>query len=110
MPKTDRTYEYIDPRRLDGTPYQVAAAAFEQAAAVGELYATALDDSFVFARIAQMERECENDGTPDGAAFPASPLGARIVVLQRAFVELQRALTVVSKAATYDPKNPPQED
>lgn len=110
MPKTDQTYQYIDPRRLEGSPFEVAAAAFEQAANVGDLLETALDDAYVFARNAEMERQIMAGNEPDGLGFDTTVLGKRLAALRHVIAQTLNSMDAVAKAAVFDPKNPPKED
>lgn len=103
------TYEYTDPRTLDGTPFEVAEAAFAQALAASELLEQALHDGFVMARVAEMERELQRDEEPDGANFEYNALGIRIHELESLADSMCASIRIVGRAASYNPRKPPRE-
>lgn len=96
-------FRYHDPRQLEGTPYEVAGAAFSQALSVGKLYQRALEDAFILARNAEMERNLQAGLAPDGAGFPDTALGCRMTATKDDFKRIQRMVTGEQSAACYDP-------
>lgn len=103
------TYEYTDPRTLDGTPFEVAEATFAQALAVSKLLEQALHDGFVMARVAEMERELQRGDEPDGANFEHTALGIRIHELETRADDMCASIRAVARAASYNPSKPPKE-
>lgn len=107
--KASTIYEYTDPRRLPGSPFDVAEAAALQASDVGQLLVRAIDDTYMMARSAEMERELQLSDTCDGSAFADSPLGARLLDMKESAIALVQKLKAASLAAGYNPKHPPKE-
>lgn len=109
MPRTPENFTVIDPRQLDGNPYEVAILSLTQAAGLLGLYRRALDDAFVMARNSEMERQMSFGAEkPDSLAFTDGPQGRRIQRLQSEAKEAHRDLEILATAAGFDPKNPPK--
>lgn len=106
---TSRKFEYIDPRTIDGTPFEVAAAAADQTGQVLAVACTAINDTFVIARVAEMERECQEGHDPDGEAFHDSPVGQRLLKLEDTLHAVRRSLKGIAIAASHDPRHPIKE-
>jgi hypothetical protein len=109
MPASITTYEYTDPRTIDGTPFEVAEATFRQAVAVFALAKQALDDGFVMARVAEMERQLQRDEEPDGANFQHTALGISLQDTKTIVDRLSMSIKAAGLAASYNPRKPPKE-
>lgn len=106
---TAQDFRYVDPRSLDGDLFSVTAATFLQAEAVGDLYQTAIDDAFVFARNAEMERQIQAGQEPKGASFLSTALGGRLKTVQGQLLGVQNGLRATARAAAYNPQAPLEE-
>jgi hypothetical protein len=106
---TSTTFEYTDPRTLDGTPFDVAGAAAQQASKIIELAAVAAADAFVMARVAEMERQIQRGVDPHGSTFADEPLGRRLVAMTDQLDQLVSTALKLGAAASYNPRNPPKE-
>jgi hypothetical protein len=109
MPSTSTTFDYTDPRGLDGDPFQVAAVACHQAEKVLGVAEKAVDDAYVMARGAHMERQLQTEDEPDGVGFANDPLGARILSIRDRTQDMAKAIKNVAVAASYNPRKPPKE-
>ena len=72
---TDSSFVLADPRRMDGTPYQVAERAIRQVAAAAIRLSEALDAADVMARNAELERTTALD--PEADLKPVAMNGRR---------------------------------
>jgi hypothetical protein len=109
MPDTSTTFEYSDPRQLEGDPFQVASAAADQTVSALEVSIRGVDDLFIMARGAHMERQLQNDEEPDGASFGDDALGFRIKSARAAVQTAVKTIKGVGIAASYNPRKPPKE-
>ena len=102
------TFTVTDPRTFDGDPYEVAERALKQAAAVAGVLERMLDAADKMARNAEMERAFALHEEPQGSEWPNTPQGSKMARIHKTTVEIRKALTVLSRAAGYNPKNPPR--
>lgn len=108
---TDRpstqTFTYHDPSRcFDGTPYDAAGAAAEQAGIVLSLATLAVNDTNIQARNAFMQRNLDTGEDPQGSEWEDS-LQAKTLREALDAIELAaRKLRAIRVAASYDPKAP----
>lgn len=109
MSDTSTTFEYTDPRQLDGDPFQVASAAGGQALTALEVSAKGVDDLYVMSRGAHMERQLQRGEEPDGVGFATEPLGKRITSAQELLAGLIVTIRGLTRAASYNPRKPPKE-
>lgn len=109
MPSTTTTFDYLDPRELDGDPFQVASAACQQAENALSLAEKSVDDAYIMARGAHMERQLQSGEEPDGVGFADDPLGARIISIRDLIEQMGNAVKNVAVAASYNPRKPPKE-
>ena len=108
-PVSQTTLVYTNPNTLEGDPFQVAAAAFEQSTNLGKLYAQSIKDATKMARIAEMERQIQGGEEPNGGTFDKTPLGSRLGALYQQTAVANKSLGAVGTAASFNPKNPPKE-
>ncbi len=101
-------YTVVDPRQLDGDPYEVAALAIEQAAALAGHYRHALEIADLMARNAEMERQLYFTGEARPEKYTEGPQGRKFRVLDMSIANAQETLQTLAKAASFDPKNPPR--
>ncbi len=106
MPKSQTTYVYVDPRFLEGSPYEVAGKAIEQAERAAELLDTALTDANVLARNAELQRQLDTTQTCSAERWDAG-LQARILTgFKAALAEHGTKLSAAKRAASFDPATP----
>ena len=105
---TDSSFVLADPRRMDGTPYQVAERAIRQVAAAARRLSEALDAADVMARNAELERQAALDDETDlkvtAMGWPTSAQGAKLRTAQRTLEDVSDVLASVAVAASWDPK------
>lgn len=98
------TIALVDPRNLDGNPYEVAEQAVAQAEALARLALKYLDSSYKMARNASLERSLVLTGEVPKQAYKDS---AECMVFNVVLSDLTRAvlkLEALKKAVAYDPK------
>lgn len=108
MPRKPKQFILVDPRDLDGNPYEVAIRSIEQASALADMYRVALSDARIMARNAGMERQIALGGPASAADWEAGPEAGIITRLQADTVSAPKMLRTLAMAAGYDPKNPPK--
>ena len=105
---TDSSFILADPRRMDGTPYQVAERAIRQVAAAAIRLSEALDAADVMARNAELERttalDPEADLKPVAMNWPTGPQGRLLREADAALVTAANKLELAAAAASWDPK------
>lgn len=106
---TSTTFEYTDPRTLEGTPFDVAGAACRQAADVIKVGAVAAADAYTLSRVAEMERQIQAGEDPHGSTFCDEPLGKRLISATEQLEQLVNTLQNLGVAAAYNPLHPPKE-
>jgi hypothetical protein len=105
MKVKEKTFVYTNPNQLEGEPYEVANAACEQAQAVAELLAEAVDGAFRMARVAEMHRDQQQGKQPDGGDFRNRPLGTRLIKIHEQAEKTARDLGLIARAASFDPNS-----
>lgn len=107
-----RTFALTDPRDFDGSPYQAAERAVQQAGALALLLVEAIEDAEVLARNAEMERTFSTDyDLPEVAAgWPRSAQGARYATAKVRGEQIVRDLSLLRRAAAFDPNAPIDDD
>lgn len=99
---------FVDARKFDGNPYEVAGQAIAMADGIMQVAERAIEVADLMARNAHMERELAFKRSPAGDGWPETPEGLRWrLVVQRA-ERVRQDLAVLRKAASYDPKHPPK--
>lgn len=103
------TFAVVDPRSFDGSPYQVAQRACNQAAGLILLAVQAIEDADVMCRNAELSRVMASDDTADTDQavkdWQDSPQGRRLLEAQEGLREAAKNLHLVGKAAAFDPKS-----
>jgi hypothetical protein len=103
------TYTYHDPSRtFDGTPYEAAGLAIDQATSVAKLLQRALRDTHVQVRNAHMQRNLDLGGQPDADPWDNSAQKRLLDSFASQTTDIHHRLRMLRKAAVYDPKNPPK--
>lgn len=107
-----RTFTLTDPRDFDGSPYQAAERAVQQAGALALLLAEAIEDAGILARNAEMERTFSTDAVlrDVAAGWLDSPQGRRYSDLVERTDKITRDLALLRRAAAYDPTAKADED
>lgn len=100
-------YTYTDPRKLDGTPFEVARAAIQQTDAAVKLALRALDDAEVMARNAEMERNLLVGADAAAELWGGGAYCRQFVMIRDALGMVVRRLAALKAAVSYDPKHPP---
>lgn len=103
-----RTFTVADPRTFeDGTPYEVAARAGQQALAVLVILQDVVEGADLMARNAYMSRRLdEGEESAGGDQWRATAEGRRWAALDVALADAKTSLTALTRAASYDPKHP----
>jgi hypothetical protein len=102
------TFTVADPRTFEGDPYEVAERALKQAAAVAGVLAQMIDAADKMARNAEMERAFANHEEPKGSDWPNTPQGKILHEVETQSGTIANRLTVLARAAGYNPKRPPK--
>jgi hypothetical protein len=104
------TYTYHDPSRtFDGTPYEAAGLAIDQASAVAKLFQRALRDTAIQVRNAHLQRDLDLGDAPNAEAWETSAQKRLLDSFSSQTSEIQARMKLLRRAAAYDPKNPPKE-
>ena len=102
-----RTITYHDPSRcFDGTPYEAAGAAAEQAGNVITLAQLAVSDTNIQARNAWMQRNLDNGLPANGEGWDDDPQAKALDAALESLTQAARKMKVIRAAASYDPKAP----
>ena len=102
-----RTITYHDPSRcFDGTPYEAAGAAAEQAGNVITLAQLAVSDTNIQARNAWMQRNLDNGLPANGEGWDDDPQAKALEAALESLTQAARKMKVIRAAASYDPKAP----
>lgn len=96
----------VDPRDFDGDPFEVAGRACKQAAALARILAQNLEVATLMARNAEMERQIIKDGEPNAAAWDDMTQAKNLKALTKLAQESEKRLTLIAKAAGFNPKRP----
>lgn len=96
-PERTKSFIVVDPRSMDGDPYQVAERAAQQAQALVSLAIQATQDAEVMARNAEQERDIDVNWEehPQNIQYENT-----LLELERAVVRLGR----LAQAAGFNPK------
>jgi hypothetical protein len=108
--KSSTTFTYNDPgRTFDGTPYEAAGKSVLQTMNVLKLLQRALQDTAIQSRNAYMQRQLETTGKPNAEGWESAPEYRVLHALKGAVKILNKKLTALHRAVSYDPNNPPKE-
>lgn len=101
------TLTYHDPSRcFDGTPYEAAGAAAEQAGNVILLAQLAVADTNIQARNAWMQRNLDKKLPANGEGWEDDPQAKALQNVLDDLITGHRKLKAIRAAASYDPKAP----
>lgn len=103
------TFTVVDPRSMDGNPYEVAERAVKQMQGVASVLHAMTDATEKMARNAEMERAFANRQEPQGSEWPNTPQGKLWAKVDADIAKLVLTLKALTSAAAYDPKHPPKE-
>lgn len=106
MPYEPKQFTIVDPRQLDGNPYEVAAKSVEQAQGMAKLYLSTLHGAALMARNAELERQLYATGECNPAAFTDGPHGRRFADMIAHAEKHIKTLAILTTAAGYNPKAP----
>lgn len=98
---------YHDPSRcFDGTPYEAAGAAAEQASNVITLAQLAVADTNIQARNAWMQRNLDNKLPANGEGWEDDPQYRAIQAAAESLILAATKMRAIRVSASYDPKAP----
>lgn len=106
MPEQMKTFTLVDPRTLDGDPFEVAERSVLQAAALAKLLEETIADAYVMARNAELERQIIAGESLDAEGYASSPQGRRLKALEETALAAATSLAALATAAGYNPKRP----
>lgn len=109
MPKESKSFVVTDPREFDGDPFDVANRAVLQTEALLSLTVEAVDDAYIMARNAEMERQFDTPEGPNAAAWPDTAAGKRWQSVMERLAQITTDLVVLRRVASFNPKSPPKE-
>ena len=104
MTQEPKSFTVVDPRTFDGDPFEVGERACKQAEAVARVLAGVTETANIMARNAEMERKLYANEDADAAGWDESPYGRRFARAAAAVREVERELSVLGKAAGFNPK------
>lgn len=96
----------VDPRELDGNPYEVAEKAAAQAAALVAAASWATEVARLMSRNAEMERQLYRGDPSDPVSWEKGGLGRRFEKVQDDLQATQKDLKLLIRAAGFDPRAP----
>jgi hypothetical protein len=109
MTHKPKHFTLIDPRELDGDPFDAAEKACQQAAGLAKLLQQALDGAVLMARNAEFERQLQSQKKVNVEAWDNGPSAKLFSTLKNSVAEVESKTTMLSKASGYNPKNHPKE-
>jgi hypothetical protein len=108
MPHEPLRFVVTDPRTFDGTAYEVAARACKQAEAVARILSQCVETSMIMGRNADMSRREEATGDPQAKEWEDSVYGRKFARLHQQSKQIERELSTLGAAISFDPKHPPK--
>ena len=105
-----KTLTIADPRNMEGNPYEVAERACLQIVGLARVLNQQIDLVNLMARNAEMERALATTGDCKIAAatWPETGQALKLKAVQALLDQIEKEMTIVSRAASYDPKHPPR--
>lgn len=97
-----------DPRGFDGNPFEVSARASKQAESVARILSQCVETALIMGRNADMSRREEATGDPEAKQWEDSVYGRKFARLHQQAKEIERELSKLGPAVSYDPKHPPK--
>lgn len=104
MTQDTQKFVVADPRGFDGDPYEVAERTFKQAEAIAVILDKCLSDARVMARNAEMSRQLDIGEAADAAEFEDTALAQQIDKNRDSVQRVSKALAILGKAASFNPK------
>lgn len=104
-----KTFTITDPGSHEGTPYEVAEAALRQVSGLVELASQTLVQAEAMVLNAQLSRNLYE--TPEDARADEWDDGIqkrKLAEVAASLDEASRQLSLLARAAAYDPQNPPR--
>ena len=96
----------VDPKHIDGEPWDVASTAGQQLIDSLELALEAFEGFYWAARGAWLSQEDHRLGAmPEGEAFNRSPLGRRLQNVQQEIRSARKDTRAAKEAASFDPRS-----
>jgi hypothetical protein len=108
MPYEPKNFTVVDPRTMEGNPYDVAERAIHQANAVCAVLQHVLEGARLMARNAELSRQMALGQEPDVDAWEANPQAAMLDKILADTEQAKERLKVLARAVGYDPINPPK--
>jgi hypothetical protein len=108
MTQNIQRFTVVDPRAMDGNPYEVGARGIAQLRGILRIAELSLPAVELMARNAELERQMVDGDEPDAISWPASPQGRKFERIKLDLARMSTELSVLERAAGYDPKNPPR--
>lgn len=103
-------FTYHDPgRTFDGTPYEASGKAVTQVLNLLKLLRRAILDTGIQVRNAYMQRNLDTQGEPNAEGWESAPEKKIITGFVETIDAMQKKLTALHRATTYDPSKPPKE-
>jgi hypothetical protein len=109
MTHEPKRFVVIDPRMMDGDPFEVADRACKQAEAVARILTGCIEGANIMARNSEMERNLMESDDAQALDWEASPQGKRYAALTESVRLVEGQLKLLGRAASYNPKKPPKE-
>jgi hypothetical protein len=109
MTQNHKSFTVVDPRSMDGNPYDVAERAALQAGALAHLLAQIIQESRLMIRNAELSRQMALEEEPDPTAWENGPQSRKLSEAYRMVLEAGEKLNALARAASYDPLHPPKE-
>jgi len=99
-------FTIVDPRTMDGDPYDVASRGTAQLHGIVEALLRAIPTARAMARNAELTRQLDRDEEPDPVGWEQSVEGRRWKQVEADLEKVRKDLTVLTRASGYNPKAP----
>lgn len=109
MTHDPKHFVVIDPRTIDGDPFEVADYACKQAEAISRILAHTLEGANIMARNAEMERNLMAGDDAKALEWEDGPQGKRYMALIEQTRKIENNVKLLARAASFNPKKPPKE-
>lgn len=108
MQTAPKHFTIVDPRSLDGDPFEVADRAVGQLVGLVNMAREAMDAAKLMARNAELERQCQRDEPLDAEGWPDTAEGRRWTKVDADLEATEKDLRVLRQAAAFNPRRPPK--
>ena len=95
----------VDPRAIDGDPYEVAERAVAQAEGLVKVLQWTIDAAKLMARNAEMERQML-DGSPRPEEWEKGPHGRTFDRVRADAERMEKDLRILGRGAAFNPRAP----